>query len=131
MKGHPIPSPSTEEIVMSVVKRWAGDPLLSRPFNNRMGIRPANPARERASQTVAEIMIEVAAKHGLTPAQILGDQRPRKIAAARHEIMYRASKEALASLTVIGKVLRKDHTSVKHGIKKYEERVGQINGAAG
>jgi len=70
------------------------------------------------------IVIEVARKHGLTFVQLAGQQRFRKIVAARHECFWRLHNETTMSLPAIGRRLNRDHTTVLHGIKQHEKRGG-------
>ena len=82
-------------------------------------------AMDSHGPTVVEIAKEVAEKYGLDSWRLLrAKRRNRHIVAARHEAMYRASKETDRTLVQIGWVLgRFDHTTVIHGIRKHEERM--------
>lgn len=71
------------------------------------------------------ICAEVAAKHGMTVADLTCDRRGKKIVLARHEAMWRCFKETQASYPAIGRVLNKDHTSVMHGVARHEERMAK------
>ena len=65
---------------------------------------------------------KVAEKHGIEPAVLVGDARDWATTAARAEAFHMA-KEAGFSLSQIGKYWGgRDHTTVLHGIKRFEER---------
>lgn len=94
-----------------------GRPLgASRSTYDAMPFTPSN-------GLVRTILQEVAAKHGFTYSELTSDRRSRKIAYARQEVMWRASKETRASLPMIASILNRDHTTVLYGIRKHEERM--------
>lgn len=66
------------------------------------------------------IVREVAEKHKVTLADIIGPFRGRQFVAARHEAMYRLRHEALLSCPVIGRLIgKRDHTTVLNGIRRH------------
>lgn len=68
-----------------------------------------------------KIMRDVCNKHGISKSELLSPRRAVPIVAARHEAMYRMSKETTMSLPAIGRRMGgRDHTTVLHGIRKYE-----------
>ena len=74
------------------------------------------------------IVLDVALKHKLTVAQVLGRQRSRPFVLARQEAMWRCHRETYASLPQIGEAMDgRDHTTILHGIRQHEKRLG--NGA--
>lgn len=92
--------------------------LCSRPFVNRMGLR-------RPSTVPFEyILAEVAQKHGVTTYQLMGRQRGKRIAHARHEAWWRASRETGMSLSQIALACRMHHTSVMYGVRAHVVRMG-------
>lgn len=74
---------------------------------------------QTAGQT---IIAEVIAKHGLTKAELIGEQQGRKIAAARREAAYRMKTETTMSLPQIARRIGwRDHSTVIAALKRYEE----------
>ena len=72
------------------------------------------------------ILFEVCNKHGLTVHELVGPQRSYPIVAARHEAMWRMTKETQMSLPQIGRRLGgRDHTTVIHGVRKHVERMAE------
>jgi hypothetical protein len=70
------------------------------------------------------IVREVAEKHGFAPEDIVGASRAPKLCVARHEAMWRMSREAALSTPEIGRRLGgRDHTTVLHGITTHEARI--------
>lgn len=65
------------------------------------------------------LLEEVAAKHGLTRADLKSVRRPKKITDARLEFYYRAATETSQSMPAIGNVVNKDHTTVIIGCRRY------------
>jgi chromosomal replication initiation ATPase DnaA len=90
--------------------------ILSRPFVNRMGIRPP------VTLALDEIIRQVCDKHGTTRKQIIGPRRTAVIVRARQEVYYRTSRETMMSLLAIGRLLNRDHTTILHGICEHEKR---------
>ena len=76
--------------------------------------------------SVADIVRETAAKHGLSVADILGQSRSRPIAWPRQEAMYRIFTESPhISYPEAGRRLGgRDHTTVIHGVKAHCRRNG-------
>jgi hypothetical protein len=71
-----------------------------------------------------EIIDQVCAKHSLTRSELIGCRRERRLVAARHEAMYRMSKETTMSLPAIGRRMgNKDHSTVLHAIRKHAARM--------
>lgn len=68
-----------------------------------------------------QIVDDVAEATGVSAALILGESRVRRIARARQIVMFVAHRQGM-SLTEIGQFLRRDHTSVLHGVQQEAER---------
>lgn len=73
--------------------------------------------------TMATIVGEVCAKHRVTKIDVMSRRRVARVTRARHEIMYRCRHETTHSLPSIGRYLKRDHTSVLHGIRRHAERL--------
>lgn len=72
-------------------------------------------------KSVRQIICDVAIEHGVRVDDILGVTRNAKITKARHAAIYRARQERPdMSLPQIGRVFRRDHTSILHAIRKIE-----------
>lgn len=69
------------------------------------------------------IATEVAAKHKVRFSDMLSIRRTRAAVAARQEAFWRCREETSMSLPQIGRMFGgRDHTTVMHGIRKYEMR---------
>jgi hypothetical protein len=76
---------------------------------------------------------EVAAAHGLTAAEVTSLQRRAEVMAARHELYWLGAVEHGLSLPQIGRTMKRDHTSVLHGVRSVNAtflRVFGLEGAA-
>lgn len=71
---------------------------------------------------VARIMREVFEATGITAEEIRSQSRERHIVRARQLVMYAAHKTTAMSLHQIGKAVRRDHSTVMHGIRAEEAR---------
>lgn len=71
-----------------------------------------------------DIVEQVCAKHGVTPAELTGARRAVHISAARQEAVYRMSRETNLSLPQIGKRMGgRDHTTIIHSIRRHEAKL--------
>ena len=65
----------------------------------------------------------VAKQHGVKAEEILSPSRRREVIKARHEVCYRRRIELCFSYSKIAKLMKRDHTSVLHGVYKTRERL--------
>ena len=72
--------------------------------------------------TARGIIKEVAQKHDLEPYDVLGKDKCRHMAWARHEAFNRLYIETRMSLPAIGRMFNLDHTSVLYGIWAHRKR---------
>ena len=79
--------------------------------------------------TARGIIKEVAQKHDLEPYDVLGKDKCRHMAWARHEAFDRIRKETHMSLPAIARIFDMDHTSVLYGIWAHRKRKeqGKVN----
>lgn len=76
------------------------------------------------AQETRQIIADIAAKHRVPVAGLMGDSRRRKYAWPRQEA-YAAVRDAKAlSYPQIGAIFGRDHSSVLAGVRRYRERVG-------
>lgn len=68
------------------------------------------------------ILTETAAKHGLEVVDLVAARRSKHLVPARHEAMYRCVRETTLSLTVIGRIFHRNHTSVGYGAMMHADR---------
>lgn len=69
----------------------------------------------------ADIVCLVAADHGLTSADLYGRSRTRRVVAARQAAMLAVRRQTDMSLSEIGRLFDRDHTTVLHGIRRAEQ----------
>lgn len=73
--------------------------------------------RERQLHVVALI----AARHGLTAADLLGRDRRDHVARARWHAWYQLRRQFGSSLNQIGRLFRRDHTTILYGLRRFRE----------
>lgn len=71
---------------------------------------------------IAHIIAIASAESGVSAAAILGRSRIPKIAHARQCAMVAAHRTGLFSSAQIGRVFRRDHSTILHAIKAIERR---------
>jgi chromosomal replication initiation ATPase DnaA len=79
---------------------------------------------------IMDIVRSVSEQTGIPVSYIQGASKTRKITEARWLICYIAHVDSGFGLEAIGRVLRKDHSSVLHGVKRERERRKEISKAA-
>lgn len=74
---------------------------------------------------VGKIVLETAAEHRVSPADMMGQSRYRRVVRARNEAFYRikSTKPAL-SMPQIGRWFLRDHTSILHSIASHSDATG-------
>lgn len=149
-RGHGL---STEEAEFALDKRRRGvsvagiAKMLGRPVSSVIGAFPAEPVRASVSvpepeppvaepivteapripRIMADIVSQVAPRHGVTPEMMLGDSRRAPVAHARWEawtLIYALKWQNGSqrfSKSQIGRYFGKDHTSVMSGLRRWEE----------
>lgn len=70
--------------------------------------------------TIASIIAAVAARHQLKPEQIIAQDRHRQLARPRMEAYWLARQVTDKSLPELGRVFKRHHTTVLHGIRAVE-----------
>lgn len=77
------------------------------------------------NEKISSIIRQVADKHGITYAEIIGKRRASKLVTARLEAYYRCKTETNLSYGIIGAVFGgRDHSAIMSGAKSYEKRGG-------
>ena len=67
------------------------------------------------------IVVTVAGQHGVTVQEMLSHRKDRQLCKARWEAMHRIRKETALSLPQIAHIFRRHHTTIMHGIRRWEE----------
>ena len=79
--------------------------------------------KQEMTEAIQDLIAEVAHKHNISTDLLIGHNRRRGVIWPRFEIMWRARHELNAPYQLIGQVLGgRDHSTVMHGIKRYEKR---------
>lgn len=75
---------------------------------------------------VRDTIREVAGRHGIDPALIVGPFRNKRIVAIRHEAIALAHlRRPDLSLQQLGRAFDRDHTSILHALRKTEAYLGR------
>lgn len=69
------------------------------------------------------ILHAVARLHGIEASEILGTSRKKHIINARFEVFYRLRIDLRMSYTKISQLMKKDHTTVLHGVTKFRQLI--------
>ena len=84
---------------------------------------PPPPPPEGMSRAIYNIIRSAAEHHRVTVAQMMGDNRHVPVVLARQEAWWRIWREHGYSYPRIGRLFKKDHTTVLYGVRKHQERV--------
>lgn len=69
------------------------------------------------------VLHAVAKHHGVNPDEILGKSRKKEIISARFEVFYRLRVDVHMSYEKIAILMKRDHSSVLHGVYKMRDRL--------
>lgn len=72
--------------------------------------------------TFLDIIRDVAIKHNVTKDQILGYVRIGRVVRARQEAFARVRDDCKLSYPNIGRLFRRDHATIIHGIRRHRHR---------
>lgn len=86
------------------------------------GLSDLEPDTRLVRGQFSDILSAVAKSYGIAETEIRGYSRQAPIVAARQRVMYLANQAGM-SLPQIGRLLRRDHSTVKHGIDREAARV--------
>jgi len=70
------------------------------------------------------ILMEVAEKHNVDPNLIIEPNRKKAMVAIRREVVWRAVYEAKYSRARVGRMLKRDHTTILHDLNCWERDHG-------
>ena len=72
-----------------------------------------------------ELLDEVCRRRAVTPHEVCGLARSKAVASARHELWWRLRHhpEASFSFQEIGRIFRRHHTTVIHGVRAHCRRL--------
>lgn len=104
-----------------IAKQKNAPSMPERPISppKQIEAEPPKPRQDIEKFPLArQIIIIVSEKHGVTTDDIFGSCRKAKITTARMEVMSELYKTGKYSLCQIGRILRKNHTSVLHAVRK-------------
>lgn len=78
---------------------------------------------EIGSSRWLRVLHAVAAYHEIDPSEILSTSRKRHVTNARFEVFYRLRVDLNFSYPKIAKLMKKDHTTVLHGVARMRQMV--------
>jgi len=79
---------------------------------------------EPVSVTIDRILEKVAKKYGIAVEDLKGNKRTKEIAYARHIAIYLLRKLTDMSYPQIGKLLKRDHSTIISSLRTVEEKMG-------
>lgn len=100
-----------EPVVVRTPSKPTFDPTKVWPFKEVPNVR----------HVWKRLLKEVSAKHGFSEKQVLSANRSKPLVACRQELFYRLNVEEGMSLAELGRLFKKDHTSVLWAVRCYQE----------
>jgi len=128
------PEPTARDILLVSTQQLLAEQIEAIP-PKPVSIKPIDEAYEMSFKRTPvwiarSMLLEVAQQTGLTIQEVIGQQRNPNVVAARHYLMWRLRRETTWSLPEIGRFLGgRDHTTVIHGIRKWEQRLKEKENA--
>lgn len=71
---------------------------------------------------IRDIIVATAREFQILPADILSSKRTKHIILARQKAMWRARTELNASYLKIGRIFKRDHSTVIHNVRRWDAR---------
>ena len=81
--------------------------------------------RDLETRDLLDLAKQIARKHHVTLEELLGRGRRIPEAAGRHELWHRLYDADIPSLTRIGEIFGRDHSTILAAVHKYEKRYGE------
>lgn len=91
------------------------------PESKPIIVRKPRPAPVFKSQAIRRVVVAVCATWDVTPSDLLSHTRTQSLALPRFAVMRMLFRRVGWSLSKIGREMRRDHTSVMHGIDRAKE----------
>lgn len=123
MRHEPDDSATIKVMGKVILELMARVRALERPHHRRKSTAVNDPMI--MVESVKGLVRAAAISSGLTEADILGPSRQRFVCTARQWVMFEAQAAGF-TLPQIGRVLKRDHTTVLHGIRAERKRRGEI-----
>ena len=102
-----------------------GEPLILL-FKNRgrtIYESPAGPPKPNPYLMGKYIRDQICRMRGISLDEIRGERKTRRLFIPRQEICYRVYANTGLSWTQIGRLINRDHTTVIHSVRRYEQRL--------
>ena len=77
---------------------------------------------ETISEKIKRIQAEVCSYYGVSLTQLLSQGRTKTLAQARQELYLRLRSETKMSVTEIGTLCNRHHSTILYGVKRARER---------
>jgi hypothetical protein len=70
-----------------------------------------------------QMLRDVAHMHGVDPQIVLSPCAKRDIVVVRHEVQYKARNDLGMTLTQIGRIFNRDHTTVLNAVRSHQKKI--------
>lgn len=80
-------------------------------------------AHFRPAASVVDIVREICERERIDAREIISHRRPVNVTLARFEIWWRCRRDTTLSLTQLGRIFDRDHTTVLYGIRMHAKRM--------
>lgn len=115
----PLPPKPDAPVVKHIKIAPENEPMDFEEFARKMrqGDFPRSEANYR------RLIQKIAEEYGFTYDDIVGRARPAKLVEARFHVCWYLTQKMKCSENGVGRMLNKDHTTVRHAITRWQERV--------
>lgn len=79
----------------------------------------------RSEANYRRLIHKIAQEHGYTYEDIVGRARPKKLAHARFHVCWYLTQKMKCSENGVGRMISKDHATVRHGLAKWQARIDE------
>ena len=117
--------PSAGLVPINSVRPEPPKPVEQEPIEIKAKPKPQAPeivwdVKGMPKNNFFRLLIEVAKKHNVDPNLIVNPNRKKAMVVIRRELVWRAVYEANYSRAHVGRMLRRDHTTILHDLHCWE-----------
>jgi hypothetical protein len=121
--------PSAGLVPINTVRPPEPEPVVQEPVQITARQKPQAPeivwdVKGMPKNNFFRLLIEVAKKHNVDPNLIVNPNRKKTMVVIRRELVWRAVYEAGYSRARVGRMLRRDHTTILHDLNCWERDHG-------
>lgn len=82
--------------------------------------------RSRMTYRLADVLTAIEQLYEISPTELLGPHRARRFTQHRRRVWYLGRKDLQMTITQLGRITNRDHSTVLHGLSTFDSDEEQI-----